>query len=187
MGGQSNVMTNQAKLDTGCGIYSYSISAPSSARPPPPATPTVGPIQCAANLPSYSKCWNDIHPSSVESCISAMAAQIPNEPMTSSSPFNVTQVLREHASGGQGGRGVTYSTLLLSLELQLSTLDTKANCWVDEVMNIGWIPNCADYPSQAADNPMGKSGDSTESYTTLIRSTYSECTSPLISFLPLRP
>jgi len=71
--------------------------------------------------------------------------------MTSSS-HNVTQVLREGASGGQGGNGVTY------------------------MMNIGWIPGCSTYPSQAAHNPMGKSGDNSVSYTTLIKDTYYKCT-----------
>lgn len=125
MGGQSNVMTSKAKLDTGCGVYSYSISAPPSATTspptgpsstPPPATPTIGPIQCAANLDSYSKCWNDIHAKSVESCASAMSVQLPNGPMTSSSP-NVTQVLREGSSGGKGGKGVTYSMFLTTQAL----------------------------------------------------------------------
>lgn len=153
-GGQQNVMAKAGELDTGCGKYSYSITAPPASTPTPPSpppTPTQGPITCNPNLDSYSKCWNDVHSGSVESCASAMAAQIPNNQMTSSS-HNVTQVLREGASGGQGGKGVTY------------------------MMNIGWIPGCSTYPSQAADNPMGKSGDSSVSYTTLIKDTYYKCT-----------
>lgn len=53
-------------------------------------------------------------------------------------------------------------------------------------MNIGWIPNCNDYQSQPADNPMGKSGDSTESYTTLIKNTYYNCMFQMY-FLLLEP
>ncbi|KAL9064209.1 MAG: hypothetical protein Q9161_009029, partial [Pseudevernia consocians] len=74
-----------------------------------PPIPTVGPIQCATGSQStYNKCWNDIHADSVNSCASAMPAQMPNGNMTSSSP-NVTQILREGANGGgSGGHGVIY-------------------------------------------------------------------------------
>lgn len=158
MGGESNVMTNEAKLDTGCGIYSYSISAPPSATSTPgptdptevPAVPTVGPIQCAKYEDAYKKCWHDIHASSVEDCKDAMANQLPGGKMTSASA-NITQFLREGASGGQGGNGVVY------------------------FMNIGWIPGCKDYDSQVIDNPLGHSGDDTISYGTLLMNTYNKC------------
>lgn len=81
-----------------------------SAPPSAPATPTAGPIQCApGNEQTYKSCWHDVHKDSVESCASALANQFtPGDKMTKSSA-NVTQVLREGASGGQGGNGVTYS------------------------------------------------------------------------------
>lgn len=43
-----------------------------------------------------------------------MYVQLPNGNMTSSSP-NVTQVYREGASGGTGGKGVTYSKLSIPI------------------------------------------------------------------------
>ena len=161
MGGEQNVMTTEAKLDTGCGIYSYSISAPPTATSTPagtqptktpvvPAVPTVGPLQCAKYEDAYKKCWHDIHADSVEGCKDAMANQLPGQDVTSASP-NITQVYREGASGGEGGNGVTY------------------------MMNIGWIPGCKDYDTQAPDNPRGHSGDSTVSYGTLLMKTYNSC------------
>ncbi len=159
-GGQQNMMALSGELDTGCGKYAYTITPPPStttststsatSAPTPPPTPTQGSIQCNPNQKSYSNCWNDVHLGSVNSCASAMAAQIPNNPMTSAS-HNVTQVLREGASGGQGGNGITY------------------------MMNIGWIPGCSTYASQAADNPAGKSGDSSIIYTQLIKDTFYKC------------
>lgn len=172
-------MVNAATLDTGCGTYSYSIAAPpppetttvalpppktttTDTPPPAAATPSVGPVACNPYLDSYSGCWNDIHSDSVDSCANAMAAQISPARMTASSK-NETQVLREGASGGQGGNGVTY------------------------MMNIGWIPGCTVSTSQAADNPLGVSGDSTISYTTLIRNTYSQCELIPPNFVLLTP
>jgi len=44
------------------------------------------------------------------------------------------------------------------------------------MMNIGWIPGCTTYKSMCPDNPLGKSGDGSISYTTLIKDTYHNCT-----------
>ncbi len=44
-------------------------------------------------------------------------------------------------------------------------------------MNIGWVPGCTAYESQYPDNPMGVSGDSSVSYTTLLMDTYYNCES----------
>ncbi|KAL9130925.1 MAG: hypothetical protein Q9217_001028, partial [Psora testacea] len=107
---------------------------PSSTPPPPPPKPTVGPIHCAENRESYSDCWNDVHAGKVESCVNAMRAQLPGRNVNANSP-NITQVLRAGASGGEGGKGVTY------------------------LMNIGWIPGCDTYKSMVPDNPLGESGD----------------------------
>ncbi|MDI1492320.1 MAG: hypothetical protein OHK93_003533 [Ramalina farinacea] len=139
------------KLPEACA--SSTAPAPTSTAPPQaPATPTAGPIQCApGNEQTYKSCWHDVHADSVKSCASALANQFtPGNKMTSSSA-NVTQVLREGASGGQGGNGVTY------------------------MMNIGWIPGCTDYQSITIDNPMGVSGDNTRNYNDLIVGTYNFC------------
>ena len=156
MGSEANVMTNQAELNTGCGIYSYSITSPPSTNPttvvpsPSPPTPTVGPLQCAVNNPDYGSCWNDVHASSMEDCVDAMSAVRPGG--VTSADANITQVYREGARGsGSGGSGITYMT------------------------NIGWIPECTDYPSMVPDNPLGKSGDNTISYHTIIKNTYYQC------------
>lgn len=121
-----------------------------TAPPPPPPTATLGSLECNPYQDSYSSCWNDIHGKSFENCVNNMNFQLPDHQMTAKSP-NITQVLREGASGAQGGKGVTYMT------------------------NIGWIPGCTAFASQYADNPMGVSGDKTESYTDVIRSNYYGC------------
>ena len=43
------------------------------------------------------------------------------------------------------------------------------------VMNIGWIPGCDLVKSEVADNPLGKSGDNTVSYSKIIADTYTQC------------
>ena len=119
-------------------------------KPEPKPKPERGPNICKLWEDNYDACFKDIHAASVDECASVMFVQLPNGPMTSTSP-NVTQVYREHASGGEGGKGVTY------------------------MMNIGWIPGCTITDSQPADNPLGKSGDGSISYTDLIKDTYYQC------------
>lgn len=102
-----------------------------------------------------------------------MANQLPNGPMASSSGDH-TQLLKEGSSGGQGGKGVTYS-ITPTMQVLFEHIRCKSLLIWHLVMTIGWIPSCTDYQSQPTDNPMGQSGDSTESYATLIKDTYYKC------------
>lgn len=126
----------------------------SSKASPPPSKPTaLGSRVCKPYKNSYSNCWNDIHTGSVEACDSAMQNQIGYSGCTMTShSSNITQVYREGAGySGTGGNGVTY------------------------MMNIGWIPGCTQFSSQVCDNPLGKSGDNTISFHTIIKNTYYYC------------
>lgn len=163
-GGQQNMMATQGEFDTGCGVYTFTItpppdtpkcsipsSTPSATPTAPPTKPTIGPLVCSENGGTKCPWLGSMRLSAVKQIIGFMVAN-PGQLFHPNTP-NITEVWLPGSNQGRGGGGFVY------------------------LVNIGWIPGCKLYASQVPDNPLGVSGDNTENFAKIILSTYTDCKS----------
>lgn len=118
----------------------------------PPATPTLGTLTCKAyvtdSFECCSKSWGTPVPTWISQTAENMVAQFQWGTTVDSTSSNITQMVKT---------------------------DEKAGSGLQYMMNIGWHNGCTAFSSQYPDNPLGKSGDDTISYTTILEETASNC------------
>lgn len=130
-------------------IFNKSVATTTSAAP---ATPTLGTLTCKPyvtdSFECCSKSWGTPVPSVIKQTAGNMVAQFQWGTTVDSTAYNITQTGKVVE---KPGKGVQY------------------------MMNIGWQNGCTAYSSQYPDNPLGKSGDDTISYTTILEEIASNC------------
>lgn len=143
--GEQNIMAKHTKLDTGCGIYNYTINIPSGEK-----TPSLGPVQCFDPPGNDIKCWKDVKKEQVDETAETFGEHQlgfldmnNNGGMMRPQTGNVTQVFRPDK------KGVTY------------------------MMVIGWRPGCKDQEQLNARNPIPYS--EATNWSDLLKNNYYEC------------